>query len=342
MTTFLRAASLTNFEQVARECGLDGRALVQEVGLPVRCLSEPDLRLPALVVGELLELAARRANEPGFGLRMAASRRLSNLGPLGLLLRDQPTLRHALEALVTYLHTHAEALSISMVEEGDQVIIREEAMVEGGVPIPQAIEMAMGSTFRVMQIFLGERWEPKLVGFRHPKPNSTNAHRRMFGSHIAFGQEFNDIVCNARDLEAPNLGADPVMAHYSQQLLEREMGITARMSDRVRRLIVLLLPRGHCRVEVIAQHLGVDRRTIANHLASEGTTYKSLVNSMRTDLLSSYMQHGTQNLSEVALRLGFSELSAFSRWHKNQFNRKASETEQFSKKLRLGARNAFK
>ncbi len=326
MTTFLRAATLTNFEQVARECGLDGRALVQEVGLPLRCLSEPDLRLPALAVGELLELAARRANEPGFGLRMAASRRLSNLGPLGLLLRDQPTLRHALEALVIYLHTHAEALSVSMVEDGDQVIIREEAMVEGGVQIPQAIEMAMGSTFRVMQLFLGERWEPKLVGFRHPKPGNTHAHRRMFGSHIAFGQEFNDIICNARDLEAPNLGADPVMARYSQQLLEREMGVNARMSDRVRRLIVLLLPRGHCRVEVVAQHLGVDRRTIANHLAAEGKTYKSLVNSMRTDLLASYLQRGTQNLSEVAVLLGFSELSAFSRWHKNEFGTNARDS----------------
>lgn len=325
MTTFSRAATLTNFEQIARECGLDGRAMLQEVGLPLRCLSEPDLRMPALAVAELLELAARRANEPGFGLRMAASRRLSNLGPLGLLLRDQPTLRHALEALVTYLHTHAEALSVSMFEAGDQVIIREEAVLEGGVQIPQAIEMAMGSTFRVMQIFLGERWEPKLVRFRHPKPSSTNAHRRMFGNHIAFGQEFNDIVCNARDLEAPNLGADPVMARYSQQLLEREIGLNARMSDRVRHLIVLLLPRGHCRVELVAQHLGVDRRTISNNLAAEGTTFKKLVNAMRTDLLANYLQSGTKNLSEVALLLGFSELSAFSRWHKNMFNTTASD-----------------
>lgn len=328
MTAFLRAATLTNFEQVARECGLDARALADEVGLSPRCLSEPDLRLPSASVGELLELAARRANEPGFGLRMAASRRLSNLGPLGLLVRDQPTLRHALEALLTYLHTHVESLSVSLVESGDLVSIREELMLEGRTPSPQAIEMSMCTTFRVLQIFLGDRWEPRLVTFRHPAPGNTQAHRRMFGSHIAFGQEFNEIVCNARDLAAPNLGADPVMAQYSQRLLEREMGTNAKMSERVRRLIVLLLPRGHCKVEVVAQHLGVDRRTIANHLAAEGTTFKTLVNSMRSELLASYRQSGTQSLSEVALLLGFSELSAFSRWHRNQFNACASEVPQ--------------
>jgi len=325
MTTFLRAATLTNFEQVACECGLDARALVEEVGLSPRCLMEPDLRLPVASVGELLELAARRANEPGFGLRMAASRRLSNLGPLGLLVRDQPTLRHALQALVTYLHTHVEALSVSLVEAGDVVSIREELMLEGRTPSPQAIEMSMCTTFRVLQIFLGERWEPRLVAFRHPAPGNAQAHRRVFGSHIAFGQEFNEIICNAKDLAAPNLGADPVMAQYSQRLLEREVGVNAKMSERVRRLIVLLLPRGHCKVEVVAQHLGVDRRTIANHLAAEGTTFKTLVNSMRSELLASYRQNGTKSLSEVALLLGFSELSAFSRWHKNQFNATASE-----------------
>ena len=97
MTALLRAAALTHFEQVASECGLDARQLVAEVGLPERCLREPDLTISALQTCTLLELAAERAREPAFGLRMAATRRLSNLGPLGLLLRDQPTLRHALE-----------------------------------------------------------------------------------------------------------------------------------------------------------------------------------------------------------------------------------------------------
>jgi len=336
MSTFLRAATLTNFEQIAHEYGLDAQALIAQAGLTPRCLREPDLRLPAAAVGELLELAASRANEPGFGLRMAASRRLSNLGPLGLLLRDQPTLRHALEALVTYMHTHAEALSISLVESGDQVSIREEPLIEGSKPTSQAIEMAMGSTFRVLQIFLGERWKPQMVHFRHPAPFSTQLHRQMFGSRIAFGQEFNDIVCNAADLAAPNLGADPVMAQYSQRLLAHEVSGNAQMSERVRRLIVLLLPRGHCKIEVIAQHLGIVRRTIANHLAAEGTTYKKLVNDMRSELLENYLQSGTKSLTEVAPLLGFSELSAFSRWHRHLFKASASKTRTKMAPMRSG------
>jgi hypothetical protein len=68
--------------------------------LPARCLDDPDLRVPVACVVRLLELAASRAREPAFGLRLAPSRRLSSLGTLGLLLRDEPTLRGVLEAIV--------------------------------------------------------------------------------------------------------------------------------------------------------------------------------------------------------------------------------------------------
>src|SRR5262249_15149264 len=126
MATLVRAATLTCFEDVARQCGLDPRALLAEVGLPARCLDDPDLKVSAAAVMALLELAAERGNERAFGLRMAESRRLSNLGVLGLLVRDQPTLRHALEALVRHIHVHAEAMTVSLEQSDGFLIIQEE------------------------------------------------------------------------------------------------------------------------------------------------------------------------------------------------------------------------
>ncbi len=323
MSVLLRSATLTNFESVAHACGLDARALVAELNLPARCLAEPDLLLPAGQVSALLDLAATRAREPAFGLRMALSRRLSNLGPLGLLLRDQPTLRHALDTLATHIHRHNEALSVSVVESGGLVAIREETVLERQYPVRQAVELGMGTTFRVLGIFLGEGWRPHAVTFRHKAPANRAWHRQLFGSAVYFGQEFNEIVCKAADLEAPNPGADPIMARYAQGLLQGEHSAHTRMSDRVRRLIVLLLPRKHCRADVVAQHLGVSRRTVSSYLSEEGTSFGQLVDDMRKELLAQYRDDGQRSLSEVALLLGFSELSAFSRWHRQQFGRAA-------------------
>jgi hypothetical protein len=221
MSALVRGASLTHFAECSAEYGQDPRALVAEVGLPRRCLDDPDLMIPAEQVGRLLELAAKRAGEPAFGLRMAESRRLSNLGPLALLVRDQPTLRQALEAIVTHIHLHNEALTVALEQVGNLVSIHAELETGRGQSLRQATELVVGVMFRLLSIFLGAGWRPRLVCFSHRAPASTSVHKRVFGRAVEFGHEFSGIVCNASDLDAANPGADPVMARYTRQLLEK-------------------------------------------------------------------------------------------------------------------------
>jgi AraC-like DNA-binding protein len=319
MTPLVRSAALTHFTEVAAQCGLDARALVVEVGLPPRCLDDPDLKVPTSQVGRLLELAAERGREPAFGLCMVESRRLSNLGPLGLLVRDEPTLRSALEALMRYIHLHNEAVAVRVEQVSNLVIIRAELDAQGASSVRQATELVVGVAFRVLQIFMGSSWRPRLVCFSHRAPPNRAVHRRIFGDAVEFGHEFNGIVCNAADLDAPNPGADPVMSRYTQRLLGQTLDAKARMTDRVRHLAVLLLPRGLCRVEVVAQHLGMDRRTVARRLAAERTSFSDLVSGLRQDLYKRYVEDGSRTLTEVSALLGFSAPSAFSRWHRQQF-----------------------
>lgn len=319
MTALVRSASLTRFADVCANCRLDARELVAEVGLPGRCLDEPDLMVSASAVGRLLELAATRGNDPSFALRMAESRRLSNLGPLGLLLRDEPTLRNALEAIVAHIHLQNEALTVRVEQVGNLVAIRMQLSGEKGQSTRQGTELAIGVAYRLFATFLGASWRPRVVCFTHRAPNDLSVHRRVFGAAVEFGHEFDGIVCNAVDLDVANPGADPVMARYTTRLLQQSPRKQPRVSDRVREFIVLFLPRGHCRTEVVAQHFGVDRRTIARHLAAEGTTFSALVDDVRGELLSRYLKEDERTLAEVSTLLGFSDPTAFSRWHRSRF-----------------------
>lgn len=321
MTALIRAAALTHFAEVAAQFGLDAAQLLRDAGLPQRCLAEPDLKVSALAVTKLLEQAAERAREPAFALHMVRSRRLSNLGPLGLLVRDVPTLRSALEVLAGHIHLHNEALSVRVEETGGLVLLRLELQAPGAGSLRQATELALGVTYRVLQLFLGSGWRPRLVCFRHRAPRQRATHHDIFGPAVEFGHEFDGLVCNASALDAPNPAADAVMARYTQQLLGTGTGHRAEdtLAQRVQQLTVLLLPRGHCRVDVVAQHLGVDRRTVARRLAAEGSSFSELVNAQRIELVGRYLRDGSRPLGEVAALLGFSAPSAFTRWHRQVF-----------------------
>jgi len=326
MTGLVRSASLTNFAEVARRVGLDPHRLVSEFGLPQRCLREPELKVPLDAVRRLLETSAERSGVEGFGLLMAETRRLSNLGPLGLLVREQPTLRHAVEALARYANRLNEALFLTIEDAGEVTVLREELIVGKSGPVRQSTELAIGVAFRVLQSLLGAGWKPLRVCFAHDAPADRSVHDRVFGRIVEFGHDFNGIVCRRSDLEAPNPNADPMMARYAQGLVEADYaekpGGTAA---EVRRLIVTLLGTGNCTIDRVAQQTGVNRRTLHRHLTQEGKTFSELVDEVRRELAARYVgidKHRT--LAEISSLLGFSAPSGFARWYRRQFGEPAS------------------
>src|SRR3954453_21488893 len=144
MQGLVRSASLTNFVEVARAAALDPCRMVSEFDLPQSCLREPELKIPIDAARRLLEAASERSGVEAFGLLLAEKRRLSDLGPLGLLVREQPSLRGAVEVLALYANRLNEALFFAIEETGDVVVLREEVIVGGGGSVRQSTELAIG------------------------------------------------------------------------------------------------------------------------------------------------------------------------------------------------------
>ena len=326
MAGLIRSASLKRYAEVARQCGLEPGRMLAEFKLPPRALADPELMVPIDSVRGLLEASAERSGVEGFGLLMAEARSLGNLGPLGLLLREQPTVRLALEALVRYSNRLNEALFLTIEESQDVVVLREELIVGGSGSVRQSTELAIGVAFRMLRTFLGSEWRPRRICFAHDAPADRSIHERVFGRNVEFGHDFNGIVCARTDLDVVNPDADPVVARLARQMLEAHPASkTADMSTRVRELVVMLLGTGTCTIDRVAQHLGVDRRTVHRRLANEGATFSGLVEAVRLELAERYVKDPHRSLAEVSLLLGFSAPSGFSRWYRQRFKAKPSE-----------------
>jgi len=188
------------------------------------------------------------------------------------------------------------------------------------MPRRQGIELFVGYLFRILQELLGPSWKPRRVLFTHSAPASLTRHVAMFGRIVDFDAEFNGIVCGAGDLAGLLPTADPVMARYARQYLDAMISRPdMTLADKVRWLVRDMLPLGRCSVDKVAQHLGVDRRTVHRHLAQSGETFSSLVDEVRGELAENYLEGNKGRLADVADLLGFSALSALSRWHKRHF-----------------------
>src|SRR3954454_3300282 len=138
----VRCATLDGYVGLARSCGLDPARVMAGVGLDIADLAVPDKWVPAAAVARLLERSAAASGREDFGLRLAALRRLATLGPLSVVLRQEPRVRGAPGPFIRYEHSYNEALRLRLDEGGDLATLR--LWFEFGEPAPtrQALELA--------------------------------------------------------------------------------------------------------------------------------------------------------------------------------------------------------
>ena len=327
MYTLTRSASLTAYEQVARSVGLDPLRMLRLARLPASVLDDPNIMISIDSVGWLLEESARLSGQDAFGLLLAETRHLSNFGMLALLIREEPTLRAALQSCARYMRLHNAGVELRLEDAGDLVLLHVGVNMQGGHGVwRQAIEQSTGIGLRTLSMLTRNTFRPVRVSFTHEPPSSLEVHLRVLGPAIEFSQEFNAIVCRARDLDMPIPAADPALHREVKRSLDMQLAnLRDEPAQRVRQIVKMLLPSGLCSVDGVAQHLGMHRRTLNRHLAAEGESVTTLINAVRAELAEEYLANSKRRLYEVAELLGFSSAGDFSRWFRSQFGKTPSD-----------------
>ncbi|WP_342593206.1 AraC family transcriptional regulator [Ramlibacter agri] len=324
---FVRSGSLNGYVDLVRSLGRDPNAFLRSVGLKAKLLEDSEMLVPRDAVRELLEITARATQVEDFALRLAAPRRLSTLGPVSLVMREDPTPRAALDTLCRYLRLVNASLTILVEDAGSVVIIREDLQPTPGLSMRQSEELAVGTMFRILAELIGPQWRPQEVCFAHRPPQDVSAHRAFFRRTPKFNQEFNGLVCSASDLSMPRESGDQVAAGYARKFLEADLGVDRSPSAQqgCRQVMLALLPNGTCTAAEVARLLRVDRRTLHRRLDAEGLTFMRLLDQVRSDLAKRHLRESDLPISEVAALLGFARPTGFSHWFRGVFGCSASE-----------------
>lgn len=315
----LRSAVLNGYLEVAKSVGLNPYPLMRVSGLDPATFSATEGWIEAKCVVELFELSALQSGCDDFGVRMLGNRGVSNLGPVGLIAREEPDVRSAMGIVLRHMSLHNEAILLDLTESGGLATIQVRPATDMALG-RQSTELVVASIFRILSDFLPDGWLPVATCFAHGAPANGEVHARVFGPSIYYDHEIDGIITATGDLDAPNRLSNPVLRPFAQEYLgllaPRENSSTA---GQVRDLIATLLPTEHCSVTRIAHSLRMDRRTLHRRLAQSGETYSSILDSVRKEHATASIARGDRSFTEISSELGFSELSAFSRWFRQQF-----------------------
>ena len=315
MTDLIRSACLTHYAETARSVGLEPTKMLRKARLPLACLNDQNMRVAVGSVRRLLEISATDAGVEDFALRMAGKGSFETLGPIGLVVREQATVRAAIEALARFIHIHDEAMRLE-IDDGDG-LVTIGFLLQGATR--QSTELALGRIHTINRLLFGGGWQPVEVCFMHSPPRHRRHHRQFFGCNVTFNAAIDAIRLAANDLDHPIRSVNPTMARYVQSQIESVRVRPESWDAKVGELVRSLLPGGRCTIERVAEYLACDRRTVHRRLLDCGTSFSAILNEQRAKLVTRLIDDDNRSLTGVAELLGFSAQSAMARWFRGHF-----------------------
>jgi AraC-like DNA-binding protein len=298
-------------------------------GLTEQQIENRDARLAVQRQIEFLDVTANALGDDFLGFHLAQVVDLREMGLLFYVAASSETLGDALQRAARYSSIANEGLSIQYLKGGDIRVVVEYVGVARHTD-RQQIEFLITVLIRLCRQLTGRDLKPSRVRIMHRRSGRDRSKfAAYFGRSITFGARTDELIFANEIADMTVSSADP----YLNELLVAncEQALSHRRANRgsfrvaIENAMVPLLPHGKVSASQIAAKVGLSQRTAARRLALEGTTFSSILESLRADLAGQYLSDPDLSISRIAWLLGYQEVSAFTHAYKRWSGRTPRE-----------------
>ena len=268
----------------------------------------------------LANQAINALNMPFLGLVMGNLMTISHHGMAGVAAVAQPTLAGCLHSIGRYISELFPLLEMYTKIKDDKGMF----IISENIQLPSTphffVELYMVSFYNIFNHLVGGEFKLHSVNFSYPEPAWGQMYRHYFRNcTVRFNQPKTCLLGDA------SLGlyelpfANRLMAMSAEKILfENTPSNSQRLLPlRLRRLLMRYYG-AFPSLDTAASNLGMSARTLSRRLAEDGTTYQQVLDTLREKLAKEYFLRGGTSVTQVALMLGYTDSSnfskAFKRW----------------------------
>jgi AraC-like DNA-binding protein len=307
--------------QVIERWGTNPARALHGSGLKLSDLEDDDTWISYRQTMHIIDNAYKLTGRDSLGLDVGSAEDISTFGILGYAMLSCATVGDALAVGVKYQRT-AQNLCDVQIETGE-----DQSTISATTPFvlkPSgyrfAIEELFSGVMTLIRSLSGEDLYPHEIHCAYADPGYREHYEGVFRCAIDFNESGNRMVLKSKLLGLPILQANKFNARMSEKLCEDilhkyigEENLTTRI-----RHIILRVPGKFPDEATVADALAVSGRTMRRQLSALGTSYRELLDQVRSDLAQQYLQNSSLNIEQVGQLLGYTETTnfrrAFKRW----------------------------
>ncbi len=319
MQPYIRGGVLEYFRGTVEQLGGDTEALLRRCEVAPEVLTVPGIYLPYANYMRLMHAAARATSTPHFGLLMSRSASAETLGTTGIIMTQAHTVGDAWKTLAHFYRVHDTYGTVGFELSRDKAMVRYALPRNDQPGTRQVYDVAAGITANIMRRFCGPRYRARQMVFPYRRPAAIEHFEGLGAASLDFGGDALEAYFDIDLWRQPLPGGRLERRATQGYLPEYERGGLHSTSQLVEDTIRRWLPSGDCTLPLIARALATTTRTLQMRLESEQTGFRQILEKVRRDIATYHLRQGDMSLTQLAMVLGYSELSAFSRSFRSWF-----------------------
>lgn len=299
-----------------KDVGLPPNRVLRRAGLPDDLFSRGGRGLTTDEYFRLWRALEAEANDVSFPLRLVEAISAESFNPPLFAALCSANLMQAAQRLAKYKQLVAPMiLEVDVGKAGELSV--SPRWLSGQTDVPYPLQVAEIAFFlRLVRLAVREPVKALRVALPELPPGAyVQRYQHFFGAPIQLGQN-SSITFDGVDAMRPFLTVNEGMWRVFEPDLRRRLGeldATATTIQRVRAVLLELLPGNAATIEKAAERLGMSKRTLQRRLGDEGANFRALVNATRESLARHYLGSTTMSGGEIAFLLGFEDPNSFYR-----------------------------
>ena len=322
--------------------GVDTFDALKDVHLSPTQLRSPKIRMSLNQIIQCYRNAIRLSLDPFFAYHTGLHFHISTYGMYGFAILSSTDFRQAARFAEQYHQLVTAEADIKFKEEADYAAWAVEP-----APLPSIdaelykfiVELNFGAIVSLSRDVMGQAFIPRELHVTYGAAADTKSAADVFGCPFLFGYTENALVLDKKWIDEPaELGNEIAyreVLKLCDQLLE-EMRIKIGIAGTVRKSLLVNLAQPTS-FDAVARGLKMSTSTLKRRLREEGTSYRKVVDELRTQVAIKYLRDTELTVEDIASGLGFRDATnfrhAFRRWTKKtpgEFRRASRTSRRFA------------
>ena len=304
--------------------GLDRATLLRAAR--IRSIESPKAQLTLQQVEALLRAAEQASGRVDLGFELGRGLNPTSHDILGFALLTSPTFGHFLRLAVSYQRLIQPVFALSLQRRAGRV----DLVYLPAVALPHRTlrvleEAIVVSNHFAFQSTLRGKLPPYDVWMSIERPPHAERYRELSQARVHFGDNVPGvrIALDAALLDTPLAMANPRAMQAAEERCKamlRQTHARRRWSEWCR-MMLRESEDSQPTLEQLAGFVNISQRTLARYLDAENTRFRDLSLQVRTQRARQLLTDGDLSVTQIAYRLGYSDVASFVRSFRAQTGR---------------------